>query len=590
VARTWLLVVLLAAGCASAIEPSASAEEEGVRGGTLRVGLWIGDDPDTQERDLLDPQRFHWHPLARCCLLRTLLSYEGRAIEDGGTQLRPDLAEAMPEVSADGLTWTFTLRDGLRYAPPLQERPILARDFVTALERTIRVGDSPYHDIIEGVQEFREGTSGTISGIQVPDDRTIVFRLTEPTGDFGNRLAMPYLAPIPEEALAVHDDDYGGYLVASGPYMIEGAESLRLDDPAAPPTYASDSLALVRNPSWAFDLDPLRPAYVDRIEVVPLPDRERSAHDAVVAGDIHVMLDPTTPDIRAEILADPELRGRLREVPNPFIFYVAMNVAQPPFDDVAVRRAVSAAIDREALLPTFDPSRGSAFGPISHAFSDVAVGGLLRDWAPEGLDTLAGDPDRARELMAESTYDTDGNGICDADACAVRANQLFVVTDAAAGMIAEDLTDIGIVLQWVDEPQMNDPTSHIGLGAILGWAADYPSGNDFAGLVSDPGPETLNPSLVGATAAQLAEWGYDVDAVPSLDDKISVCRTLGGSAAFACWAELDQLLTEQVVAWVPIASSISAYLLGADIDRFEFSGSEQMPALDRITLRREGVQ
>src|SRR5439155_17731978 len=97
-------------------------------GGTLRVGVltdqsglsceftlcggqhddpqWAGEDPMSYE-------------LARCCLLRTLLSYNGEATSGGGTVLRPDVASALPTVSTDGLTWTFHLKHGLHYAPPL---------------------------------------------------------------------------------------------------------------------------------------------------------------------------------------------------------------------------------------------------------------------------------------------------------------------------------------------------------------------------------------------------------------------------------------------------------------------------------------
>lgn len=583
--RAWLLIILLAVGCSTAVAPSSSLDEESTLGGTLRAGLWFWDDPDTLEPALLDPQRFFWHPFARCCLLRTLLSYEGRAIDDGGAQLRADLAEEMPDVSPDGLTWTFRLRDGLYYAPPLEDRAILTRDFITALERTVRVGESPYHDVIEGVQAFRDGEAGTISGVQAPDDRTIVFRLTEPAGDFGNRVAMPYMAPIPEEALAEHDDDYGGYLVASGPYMIDGAEAIDHGDRQSPPTYAADDLVLVRNPSWSRDLDPIRPAYVDRIEVVPMPDRESHALEAVAGAEIDVLLDPMTAEIRSEVVADPELRPRLREAPNPFLFFIPLNLAQPPFDDVAVRRAVNAAIDREALLATFDPRRGSVFVPMVHAFPEVAVGGLLADYAPRGIETGAGDVQRAREFMAQSAYDTNADGRCDGAVCTVMANRTDPTTDEAQQIIEANLAELGIQVTWVEEPFMSDPTAHIGFAAIMGWVADYPSANDFVVLMSEAGrPDGLNLSLVGATPEELDEWGYGASEVPSLDDKIDVCRARAGSAAFACWAELDQLLTEQVVAWVPVASSLTAHVLSERIDVFEFSGSEQMPALDRISL------
>jgi ABC-type transport system substrate-binding protein len=117
------------------------------RGGTLRVGLtgWGGHEkrnsvPGSHGRFFyaFDPQEIRYPPafeLFRCCLLRTLLSYNGRPTGHGGTELRPDLATSLPTVSADGLTWTFQLRRGLHYAPPLQKTEIVVQDVIRAVER-----------------------------------------------------------------------------------------------------------------------------------------------------------------------------------------------------------------------------------------------------------------------------------------------------------------------------------------------------------------------------------------------------------------------------------------------------------------------
>jgi ABC-type transport system substrate-binding protein len=586
VSRAWLLIILLTAGCTAAATPSESAGADPAVGGTLRVGVFAAeDDPFGDGRYVLDPQEFVIHPLARCCMHRTLLSYEGRPIEDGGAELRPDLAEAMPEVSADGLTWTFHLRDGLRYAPPFEEREIVAQDFITALERTVRVGQLPYPSVIEGVDAFAAGSAGTISGAQAPDDRTIVFRLVQPAGDFGNRVALPFLSPIPAEALEVHDEDYAGFVVASGPNMVEGAEAVDHADPDAEPNWDLDGMVLVRNPSWSRESDPLRPAYVDRIELSGFADRGEAALNAITDGELDVFMPPMLSTARSEIVADPELRARLHDTALAGLFFIPLNLAVPPFDDVAVRRALNAAVDRDALLGTFDPERGSAFAATGHAFPDVAVRGLLRDYRPNGIDDSGSNIARAREFMAESSYDSDGDGICDGDACTVVANRFGLTSDPAIEIIEANLGELGIRLEWVEEPSMFDPAGRIGLMAVLGWSAEYPSANDFVPLMTDPGsPDAIDLSLIGATPEQLEDWGYSVTDVPSLDDKIAACEFRSGSAAFDCWAELDQLLSDQVAAWIPIATAIGSWLTSERVDRFENAGSDVFPALERTSL------
>lgn len=64
--------------------------------------------------------------LFRCCLLRTLLSYTGRSTSEGGTELHPDLAAAIPQITDDGLSWTFELKRGIHYGPPMQDVEITA--------------------------------------------------------------------------------------------------------------------------------------------------------------------------------------------------------------------------------------------------------------------------------------------------------------------------------------------------------------------------------------------------------------------------------------------------------------------------------
>jgi ABC-type transport system substrate-binding protein len=91
-----------------------------------------------------------------------------------GTKLIPDLAADLPEVSPDGLTYTFHLKDGARFGPPVS-REIVARDIAYAFERigtpSLVAQYGFYYGVIEGMAEFQAGEAEAISGIETPTTR-----------------------------------------------------------------------------------------------------------------------------------------------------------------------------------------------------------------------------------------------------------------------------------------------------------------------------------------------------------------------------------------------------------------------------------
>ena len=116
---------LLVASCTgSGSSPEGSSPTEVVGGGTLRVGLvnfaafhtgWVG--PNGEWNYILDPQVEYTFrdvfEMFRCCLLRTLFSYNGLSADHGGAEARPDLAAGPPTISSDGLTWTIPIKEGI---------------------------------------------------------------------------------------------------------------------------------------------------------------------------------------------------------------------------------------------------------------------------------------------------------------------------------------------------------------------------------------------------------------------------------------------------------------------------------------------
>ncbi len=295
---TALLFVYAACGMAPTDPAITAAPSTPVKGGTLRVAvssdqtsfarLHIAGDPAALDPHLDAIPSYTAPELFRCCLSRALLSTNGRSTEEGGVHLHPDLASEQPVVSDDGLSWTFQIRRGLHYSPPLEEVEITAQDIVRSLHRMLHPGliDSIaaglFTDIV-GVDAYQAGEAASIAGLETPDNHTLVIRLTHPAGDLGARLALPLAIPIPASPVdpaapfgvaTGHDDGYGRFAVSSGPYMIEGTADLDFSvppDQQAPVSglVAGERLVLVRNPSWDAATDPLRPA---------LPDRNRVHH------------------------------------------------------------------------------------------------------------------------------------------------------------------------------------------------------------------------------------------------------------------------------------------------------------------------
>jgi ABC-type transport system substrate-binding protein len=353
-----------------------------------------------------------------------------------------------------------------------------------------------------------------------------------------------------------------------------------------------NAFTLVRNPSWEKSRDGLRAAYADRIELTVAADPE-SAYADVDAGRLDLVLDwPAPADLADRYRADPELRRRLLVVPGDQVWYAAMNVAQPPFDDVHVRRAANLAVDKASIVDALGPGGGRL---ATHAAPDSLEGNLLLDYDPYPTQGLHGDLAAAQAEMALSRYDADGDGRCDQAACvqipAVGIEYPAVVLPPeVADLVRQSLARLGLELDVRTAPPLEAFTA---LGAqeerhavVLnaGWTKDFPNGSGWFPVLLDSDNPRENMSLVGATPESLAGWGYPVSSVPSVDAEIAECiRTVGG-AQTRCWASLDQLVMEQVVPWVVYAARnetrvVSDRVASVSIDQFT-----TLPSLDRIAL------
>ncbi len=627
---------LIAAACTGRSETGPESRA----GGTLRIGsIYFADfhqpirTPEGAIDFTLDPAsglNVLSGEFFRCCLLRTLMSYSGRPTEEGGADLRPDLAAGPPEVSADGLTWTFRMKTGIHYGPPLESVEITAPDFIRAVERDLRptpkalagflgpslssAGAAFWQDVIEGARAFAAGDASTISGLEAPDEHTLRVHVTRVNGDVGYLFSQADSAPIPPDptepterlgAAQGHDAAYGRFLVASGPYMFAGSEDL---DFSAPPDkqdpvagyVPNESITLVRNPSWDRSTDSLRPAYPDRIELTMLPTEDEVIR-RVERGGLDLSYDvPLGAELVRLYQSDPKLAGRLISHPNDVVFLISMNLATPPLDDVHVRKAVNLAADKarfQALAVAGNVVvAGSLGGDIAgHLVPDGLEDNLLLGYDPYETPGHAGSVDAARaEIAMSARYDHDSDGVCDAAACSdvlvlVRNDEPF--WGKVAGRLRRDLMPLGITLRLRKVPLATifgtifDPTARIPMGIGFRFIKDFPTPSSlFHNFFPRSSLGTgMNWSLTGARPAELERWGYRVRNVVSLDERIGACRERL-QEQIQCWADLDQYVMEQVVPTVPFLFGTSEWIVSERVTAFSFDQFYDYPALDRFEL------
>jgi len=198
-----LAVVMVAAACGGGEEeaPSTPSGSTAEKGGVYRTaitsfGFTQGFDPTAEYLGLA----FDFYG----ALLRNLVSYKHVAGAEGN-KLYPDLAQSLDKVaSSDGLTYTFKLKPNIKFGPPVN-RAITSKDIEYAFERlniaTLGAGyGTYYYESIKGM-DGKAKEAKPISGIETPDDQTIVFHLSKGTGGVlaSGALALPVTAPVPEE-------------------------------------------------------------------------------------------------------------------------------------------------------------------------------------------------------------------------------------------------------------------------------------------------------------------------------------------------------------------------------------------------------
>jgi peptide/nickel transport system substrate-binding protein len=317
--------------------------------------------------------------------------------------------------------------------------------------------------------------------------------------------------------------------------------------------------------------------------------------DKVDAGAIDWCIDClATAATLKEYQADPELQKRLIIHPSDAISYTGLNVFEPPFDDVHVRKAVNWALDKDALwLLAGGPPSGTI---TSHFVPPGMTGGLNADYNPYATPNNAGDIEAAKAEMAQSKYDTDGDGVCDAAACTFDALTVTGDKDAieALQIAAKSYEPMGIKLNikainynaLVDKCSTLDGHTPYCQAA---WGKDYPSPYTFFYPLLDGGENGSNYSFMGTTAEALQKAGYTVpDELPNITDDITACQAAPiGDEQNQCWADLDKHVMEDLAPLIPRRFPNDVDVLGARFANYSYDQFTGVGAVDHMALTAE---
>ena len=468
------------------------------------------------------------------------------------------MADGEPTISSDDKTVTFKIKPGIRYSPPLGggtgvNRAVTSADVKYAIERGLLPGVpngyvGVYLGALDGYKQAEAAakkdptTAPEISGIQTPDDQTIVFKLTQPTGPVvAQSLSLPISAPVPEEYAKTFDaqnpSSYGEHQLATGPYYITNYEP-------------GKNITLERNPNWEESTD-WRPAYLDKIDFQEGFSDTASAGKKILTGSDQVNGDFSS-EPQTLKLAATKYPDQLNVTPSGGNRYVALNTSKPPFDDINVRKAVVAGSDREALRAT---RGGPLTGDIATHFIPPGIPGFQEAGGVAGpqdsefdfIQNPKGDPSLAASYMKKAGF---SSGKCEGSDCSIT----MVGDNSPPGsntsqVVKDDLTQLGF--------QVNlQPVNHdVMYTKFCGVPANTPNvcpnvawGKDFTDAQS-----ILDPTFNGEAIVDSNNTNWPLLDVKSINKALDKAALIGDPSQRAqAYGKLDQEITAQAPAipWI----------------------------------------
>ena len=337
-----------------------------------------------RDADRLDPQRTTVGP----SMWVNSLIYDSLLVADEEGNYYSHLAESW-DVSEDGTTWTFHLREGVKFHDGTDfNADAVVKTFDRYLDPETQA-PSPW-------------VLGKPTEYVAVDDMTFRVTYEKSWAPFA-ALAVwyPQLAGIlSPAAIEQYGMDYGLDPVGTGPFMFEE-------------WVPGDHITLVRNPNYNLPPEPFYteagPSKTERIVLKVLPDPTVRL-EALLKGETQVMIHDIAPKDVVTLREDPNVSAD--SFPSPVILYFGMNVEKPPTNELAVRKALAYTFDRQAIIDAvYYGLAEPAYGYIPPRFTGA---GYSSDYLRDELNLLY-DAEKAGSILDEAGWKMGAGGIREKD-------------------------------------------------------------------------------------------------------------------------------------------------------------------------------
>jgi peptide/nickel transport system substrate-binding protein len=495
--------------------PLAVQAQDGTSGGTLRLLAKAASGT-------IDP---HINYTLQYFQINYIL-YDGlvtfrKAGDQTGFDVVADLAEALPEPQEGGQKYVFKLRDGIKFA---DGSDVTTEDVVASFQRIFKISGPTagtfYNGIVGADKCLAEPANCTLEGgvVADPEAGTVTFNLTQPDGEFLQKIAIPHAAILPAETEL---KDYGtAPIPGTGPYVIESY------DP-------NKRLKMVRNPhfkEWSKQAQPA--GYPDEIHY-DFGLTEEAAVTAIQNGQADWMFDPPPPDRLAEL--GTKYASQVSLHPLTAMWYAPMNTNLAPFDDVRVRQAVNLAIDRNAIVKLFGGAN------LAQAACQILPPGFpsYEPYCPYTADPGSGkwtapDMEKAKALVAES-------GTAGQEVTIISED---TVVSRAIGVYLQDvLNELGYqasvkpISQNIQFTYIQNTNNKVQI-SISQWFQDYPSPSNFLQVLFSCA------SFTPGSDASVNISGFCEESIDGMMAEAQAASVADPAKAAEIWTKVDKAVTD----------------------------------------------